>query len=50
MIVSWLTLKRSMWERTEGLGQVSKAMSKEEKVVLMELPEPRADCVLFSGG
>lgn len=32
VIVSQLTVKRSVWKRTEGSGWVSKAMSKEKKV------------------
>lgn len=43
VIVSQLPVKRSMWKRTDNLGWVSKAMSKEEKAVLVGLPEPRAD-------
>lgn len=49
VIVPELTLKRSTWKRT-GLSWVFEAISREEKVVFVELSEPRADCVPQSSG
>jgi hypothetical protein len=50
-MLSQVPVRRSAWKRTDGLGWVSKARSKEEKGVLvgMECQNPK-QAVLWSSG
>ena len=43
-MLSQVPVRRSVWKRTDGLAWVSKARSKEEKAVLVGMPEPKAGC------